>query len=384
MTSGGSLGSLRAANRAALLRALESAGSVSRADLMRATGLSRTAVSSLVAELLGEQVVIEREERGTPLRGLRGRPPVLLELASNRGAALAIDVGHSHIRLALARLDASILGEEQFAFTVDDRPGETLDRLADQALSLLDNHNVGLDEIRGVGLGIPGPVDREGRMTSSILPHWRGLQPSAELERRTGFQAQVENDAHMGTLGELAFGAAHGVSNAIYVKAATGLGAGIIVDGNLVRGATGIAGELGHVQVDSAGQICRCGSRGCLETLVSGPQLVQLLQPTHDRTLTLELMLALAEDGDMGANRVLSDAGRSIGRVLADLCNVLNPERIVIGGTMGASTTLIGGIREAVDRHAQPSASAAVTVVGSQLGERAEVMGALALALART
>lgn len=384
MTSGGSLGSLRAANRAALLRAIESAGSVSRADLMRATGLSRTAVSSLVSELLDESLVVEREERGTPHRGLRGRPPVLLELASDRGAVLAIDVGHSHIRLALARLDASILDEQQLGFAVDDRPDETLDRLADRALSLLDNHNVGIDEIRGVGLGIPGPVDREGRMTSSILPHWRGLQPVAELERRTGLVAKVENDAHMGALGELAFGAARGVGNAIYVKAATGVGAGIIADGGLIRGATGIAGELGHVQVDEAGKICRCGSRGCLETFVSGPQLVQLLQPTHDRKLTVELMLALAEDGDMGANRLLADAGRGIGRVLADLCNVLNPERIVIGGTLGASTTLIGGIREAVDRHAQPSASAAVTVVGGELGERAEVMGALALALART
>ncbi|WP_109510394.1 ROK family protein [Nocardioides speluncae] len=384
MTTGGSLGSLRAANRAALLRAIESAGSLSRADLMRATGLSRTAVSSLVGELLSDRLVVEREERGTPHRGVRGRPPVLLELASNRGAVLAIDVGHSHMRLALARLDASILDELQLGFAVDDQPAETLDRLADQALGLLDNHNVGADEVRGVGLGIPGPVDRDGRMTSSILPHWRGLQPGAELERRTGLAAHVENDAHMGALGELAFGAAHGVSNAIYVKAATGLGAGIIADGSLIRGATGIAGELGHVQVDPAGKVCRCGSRGCLETFVSGPQLVQLLQPTHDRELTVELMLALAEGGDMGADRLLADAGRSIGRVLADLCNVLNPERIVIGGTLGASTTLITGVREAVDRHAQPSASAAVTVVGSQLGERAEVMGALALALART
>ncbi len=381
MAHGGSLGGLRAANLALVVSILEQAGSLSRADLMRRTGLSRSTVSSLVVQLLDEGVVVERLDRGTPYKGGSGRPPILIELATLTGVVAGIDVGHRHVRVALARPDSTIVLERSVVLDVDDSPHESMDRVASLLDELLEESGHRRDDVRGVGLGIPGPVDREGRMTSGILPTWRGLRPADELADRTGLIARVHNDAHLGARGELAYGVARGHRDLIYVKASTGIGGGLIVDGRLVTGSTGIAGELGHVQVDVNGVMCRCGSRGCLETEVSGPKLVSLLQPAYDEQLTVPRVLELAETGDAGATRALNDFGRRIGRVLATIANLLNPGLVVVGGAFGGAPALQAGIRDALDRYAQPSTAAAIAVVGGALGERAEVMGAVAVAL---
>ncbi len=185
----------------------------------------------------------------------------------------------------------------------------------------------------------------------------------------------------MGARGELAYGAAASVEHAIYVKVSGGVGAGLIIGGRLHRGATGIAGELGHVRLQEDGPVCRCASRGCLETLISAPKLVSLLQPAYDEPLSPFRVLELAESGDVGVNRVLDDAGRTIGRALADLCNSLNPSTIVVGGALGAAQALHRGIRDSLDRYAQPNTASAVHICAGQLGQRAEVMGAIATAI---
>ncbi|GAA1154288.1 ROK family transcriptional regulator [Ornithinicoccus hortensis] len=382
-SDGGALGRLRATNRELLVGLVEGAGRLSRSELTRRSGLSRSTVSGLVKELLADEVLVEHEDRGTAHGGGSGRPPILLGLRESPGVVVGIDVGHRHVRIGLAGLDGTVRDEERFDMDVDETPDDTLDRLEEVYRGLLDAAGASGADVRAVALGLPGPVDLEGRMTSSILPRWRGHTPAVELEPRLGIRPTVDNDAHMGTAGEVTFGAARGVADLIYVKAATGLGAGIVVDGRLVRGGTGIAGEIGHVQVDESGRVCRCGSRGCLETEVGARRLVETLQTAHHERLTVDSVLALETEGDAGVARVLGDAGRAIGRVLADLCNVLNPQRIVVGGSLGASTALLGGIREAVDRYAQPNAADAVSVVPGELGERAELMGALATALAQ-
>ncbi|WP_121254747.1 ROK family transcriptional regulator [Nocardioides ferulae] len=364
-----------------LLHVLGTEGALSRSDLVRRTGLSRSTITTLVAQLLTEQVLVERQDRGTPLNGRGGRPPILLELAEPAGVVLGLDLGHRHIRAGLARLDGTMLAERLLALDVDASPAASLDRVAGLVEALLDESGHDRADVRAVGMGIPGPVDRTGTMTSGILPRWRGTRPGEALTARTGLVARVDNDAHMGARGELAYGAARGRRDVIYVKTSTGIGCGIIIDGKLVGGATGIAGELGHVQVDEHGIICRCGSRGCLETEVSGPKLVELLQPAYDEPLTIPRVIALAEDGDAGANRALGDVGRRIGRVLADMCNLLNPELVVTGGAIGASPAFLAGVRDAIDRHAQPTAAAAVEVAPGALGEDAELRGAISVAL---
>jgi predicted NBD/HSP70 family sugar kinase len=195
----------------------------------------------------------------------------------------------------------------------------------------------------------------------------------------------LDNDANLGALGELSYGAGTGMQNLVYVKASTGIGTGLILDGRLYRGDTGKAGELGHVQVFTDGAICRCGSRGCLETRVSIPHILAILQPVHRQPLTIEDVIRLASAGDVSVRRVVTDAGRVIGRALADLCNVLNPGAVIVGGELSAAgESLTQGIREAIDRHTQPVIGEAVSVRTGALQGRAEVLGAIALAVQRT
>ncbi len=372
-------------NRKAVLDLLARSGPLSRADVTRATGLSRTTVTSLVRELLGEGVVAESALRGQPLNGGSGRPPTLLSLPGAPGALVGVDIGHRHVRVVVAALSASVLAEQSVVLDVDHAATMVLDKVGEMVSEALAEADVKIDQVVGFGMGVPGPVDpRTGMITSAILPGWVGLAPADELSSRLGVPVRIDNDANIGALGELTYGAAKGLLDVIYVKAAGGLGAGLVLGGQLHRGATGIAGEIGHVRLHEAGPVCRCGNRGCLETQVSAPKLVEVLQPAHDEELTVERMLELGRAGDSGVNRVLDDAGRSIGRVLADLSNHINPAAIVVGGTMGTSTALLNGIRDSVDRYAQPDIAASVRITPGALGERAEVMGALALAMDAT
>lgn len=378
----GSLERLRLSNRRAVLNVLGSTGALSRADIARATGLSRTTVSSLVHEMLATGLVAEAHGRGRPHKGGSGRPSTLLTLTAPPGLAVGVDLGHRHIRVAVADQTSTVLAEREAQFDVDHDGRTALDTAARMLREVLDDAGVATGRVMGVGLCIPGPIHRQtGKITSSILPGWRGLRPGPELEERIGMPVIVDNDANVGALGELNYGAAQGLTDVIYLKVAAGVGAGLILGGRLHRGTTGIAGEIGHVQLREDGPVCRCGNRGCLETQVSAARLLRLLQPAHEQELTLETVLDLDSHGDAGVNRVLNDAGRVIGRALADLCNNLNPAAIIVGGSMGESAALLRGTRDSVGRYAQPQTAEAVRVSPGSLGRRAEVMGALAMAI---
>jgi predicted NBD/HSP70 family sugar kinase len=203
-----------------------------------------------------------------------------------------------------------------------------------------------------------------------------------ELERRLGLPVTVENDANLGALGEALFGAGRDAGELVYLKISSGIGAGIVVGGRIHHGAGGTAGEIGHVLVDEGGLVCRCGNRGCLETVAATPRLIEQLRRTHGSGLTAADMIEQAAQGDPGCRRVIADAGAHIGRAVATLCNLLNPARIVVGGDLSAAADLLlEPLRAAVRRYALPSAADDVDVVAGVLGEQAEVRGALALAI---
>jgi predicted NBD/HSP70 family sugar kinase len=384
MPSSGALERLRAGNQRAVLGLLAGEGPMSRADLVRASGLSRTTVSSLVAELIRAGQVTETDDRARPHKGGSGRPPVLVRLSAPSGGVAGVDVGHGHVRVAVADRAGAVLAEDLALVDVDTHGTEVLDRTARMVRTLAAQGGLRLDELQAVGMCVPAPLDRRSsRIRTGIMPGWQGLLPGEELERRLGVPVHADNDANLGALAELHHGIARGRHDVVYLKVASGVGAGIVLGGRLHRGASGIAGEIGHVQVGEDGHVCRCGNRGCLETMVSAARLLELLRPAYDAPLTIEQVLALDVEGDAGVRRVLTDAGRTIGRAVADLANSLNPELVVVGGTLGGSPTLVDGLRDSIDRYAQPDTVAALEVVPGALGVRSAVVGAVALAIAR-
>jgi predicted NBD/HSP70 family sugar kinase len=217
--------------------------------------------------------------------------------------------------------------------------------------------------------------------SSAILPGWTDVRIAEVMSERLALPVHVDNDANLGALAELHWGAGHGASTFVYLKMATGIGAGLVIGGRLFHGAGGTAGEIGHTTVDEAGPICRCGNRGCLEMVASAPALAELLRPTRGE-VTGERVVELALEGDPGCRRAIADAGSYAGQAVANLCNLFNPERIVVGGSLGAAgEVLLGPLREAVRRRVIPSAVEDVEIVPGVLGDRAELLGAVALVL---
>jgi predicted NBD/HSP70 family sugar kinase/biotin operon repressor len=380
------MGSLRERNRLLVVDALRRGGLASRSDLARLTGLSRTTVGSLVAGLQEQGLVVEQAVDGERQAG-PGRPPVLLRLDPAAGVAVGIYFDHDEVRVALADLSSTVLGEDRSEIDVDHSASDSID-LAVRMVSGI-QRKVGVDssQIVGAGVGLPGPIDRRtGRIGSAIiLPGWAGLQTQRQLAERLELHVEVDNDANLGALAEASFGAGRGLRHILYVTLGPGIGAGLVLDGRVHRGADGLAGEIGHVQVRPDGEVCRCGNRGCLETIAGEGALTALLRPRLGRDVTVCDLLELVAAGDVGATRLVNDAGRAVGRVLADLCNAVNPEAIIVGGELSeVGEPLLGGIRESVDRHALPAAAAGVRTLLGELGDRAVVVGALALVIANT
>ncbi|HZC74029.1 MAG TPA: ROK family protein [Jatrophihabitans sp.] len=375
----------RRRTRDPVLAAVARTGATTRAELSRLTGLSRSAVGECVAALLAEGVLIEGPIDGAAVG--RGRRAATLRLRVAAGIVLGIDLGHAHVSAAVAARDGEVVAERTATLDVDRRPARALDLAAQLAAEVLDDGGHAPLDVSAVAAGLPGPLDvREHTVRApTILTEWVGIDPAAELGARLGRPVLVGNDADMGAVGEQRFGAARGLDNFLYIKASHGIGAGIVIGGEIYRGATGIAGEIGHTQVIGANDLCRCGSRGCLETLVSvgivRRQLVHVLSKSTAPLSEADIPPLPELAGNSAAARVIADAGRTVGRVVADLVTCLNPAAIVMGGELGAAgAPFIDGVRESVDRHAQPASAHAVQVISGRLGARAELRGTIATA----
>jgi predicted NBD/HSP70 family sugar kinase/biotin operon repressor len=374
--------SLRESNRLRVVQALQILGVTSRADVARRTGLSRSTVSTIVSALQAEGVVVDRQADSRTAAG-GGRPPALIALNPGAGLAIGIDFGKRHLAVALADLSHELLAEEWRDMS-DDYDAETgIERAAELVERVLDAAGADPGQVLGVGMGLPGPVHRSGVVGSSaILPGWAGTHAAERMGERVGIRVWLGNDANLGALAEATWGAGRVADGLVYLKLATGIGAGIVIGGRLFEGAGGTAGEIGHTSLDETGDICRCGSRGCLETYASGTAIASLLSRSLAEELPLDDVLARAIEGDPGCRRALADAGRHIGAAVADLCNLINPERIVVGGSMAvAGDVLLDPLREAVGLRAIPSAAEDVEIVLGELGGRAELLGAVALVL---
>jgi predicted NBD/HSP70 family sugar kinase/biotin operon repressor len=374
--------SLRESNRLRVIQALQILGVTSRADVARRTGLSRSTVSTIVAALQAEGIVVDRDADGRAAAG-GGRPPAPIALYPAAGLAIGVDFGKRHLAVALADLSHELLAEEWREMPDDYEAATGMGQAAELVELVLDSAGAARERVLGVGMGLPGPVHRSGVVGSSaILPGWAGTHAAERMSDLLGMDVWLRNDANLGALAEATWGAGRGASAVVYLKLATGIGAGIVIDGRMFGGAGGTAGEIGHTSIQETGDICRCGSRGCLETYASCAAIAGLLSRSLGEPLGPDDVMQRAVDGDPGCRRALADAGRHIGAAVADLCNLINPERIIVGGSMAvAGDVLLDPLREAVGLRAIPSAAEDVEIVPGELGERAELLGAVALVL---
>lgn len=376
----GSQSSLHRANLERVVRAVRMAGSLTQAEIARTTGLSAATVSNIVRELKEAGTV---EVTPTSSGGRRARA---VSLSADAGLVVGVDFGHSHLRVAIGNLAHKVLSEDAEPIDVDASSAEGLDRAEAMVRRLVETASAGSGRAKviGVGLGVPGPIDIGTGVLGStaILPGWAGTNPRDDLAARLGVPVYVDNDANLGALGEQVWGAGHGAEDLAYIKVASGVGAGLVISGQVYRGPGGTAGEIGHITLDESGPVCRCGNRGCLETFTAARYVLPLLTPTHGAGLTMERMVRLAQEGDPGCRRVIADVGRHIGSGVASLCNLLNPSRVVLGGDLAeAGDLVLDPVRDSVARYAIPSAARQLTVLPGELGSRAEVLGALALVL---
>jgi len=378
----GTLAWLRDRNRDRVLSVLREHGRISQAGIARATGLSRTTVHTLVGELKDAHIVREVDSAVPGRRG--GRPAVHLVLENQSRAVVGIDFGHSHVRVAVADLDHSILAERRRDLDVRHDANDALETAARMASEAIAEAGIDPTSVIGAGIGIPGPVDQARGIAGSatILPGWVGLPIAKRMEERLGIPVEIENDANLGALAELSSGAGRGCSSFAYIKAATGIGAGLVIDGRLLHGASGTAGEIGHLILHEAGALCYCGNRGCLETVAAGPAIVALVAQGSDERLTLAGVIDRAIAGDVRCQRAISDAGTAIGVAVAGLCNLINPERVIVGGQLSrAGELLLGPLRVSIRRHTVQAAAENLDVVQATFVDRAELLGALDLAL---
>ena len=376
---------LREEGRLRVLQVLLASTTTSRPELVRLTGLSRATVSVLVADLIAAGLVLEENGAAEAENRSMGRPA--LPLALNRSVAYAIgaDIGHAHVRVALCDLHGAPLWETVEAKEVDRAPHETLDLAATLVQRALSRNNVSPERVLGLGVGIAAPVDADGALSAEgIMPGWTGIRPGPELERRTGLATDLTNDANAGALAEHMYGAGRDSEDMVYIRLSAGIGAGVIAAGRLQLGAGGLAGEIGHLPAVQDGLVCRCGNRGCLETIASPVAVARLLQESWGEPVEPTSLPTLLAAGTPGMTRVIEDTGEAVGRALACLVTLMNPRLIVVGGDLAAiGEPLFAPIRRGIARYALPSAAGQLTVVPGLLGSSAEVRGAAARVLGR-
>jgi predicted NBD/HSP70 family sugar kinase len=325
------------------------------------------------------------EERHASASG--GRPGVLLALSRGAGVVVAADFGHRRLRVAVFDLAHTVLADAVHDVDIDAPADRAMDTAMEAIHTTLRRAGADMGEVVGVGMGLPGPISRDSGTlgSSTILPAWVGLPVAAAMAERLGVPVFADNDANLGALAEVTFGAGRGFSEVAYLKVSSGIGAGLYMDGRIYRGGNGTAGEIGHVILDEDGLVCRCGNRGCLETLAGEQGIVDALRRSHGPDLDLAKVLELAKHGDLGCARMIADAGAAVGRAAASLCNLFNPQCVIVGGSLSAAGDLLmDPLRASIERYAIPSAARDVQIVPGELGARTETLGALALVIAES
>ncbi|KUO22236.1 ROK family protein [Streptomyces dysideae] len=367
-----------------LLELVRSGHATTRGALQQATGLSRATVGQRLDRLFRAGWL--REGAGGPVDSpLGGRPSITLEFDDAHAVVLAADLDTRHARAAVLSLTGEILAEHSGTLVIEDGPDAVLGELGRWFGELLEKAGHRADEVCGIGIAVPGPVDSEtGRVVQPpIMPDWDGYDIRGRLARafteHTGaaqVPVLVDNDANLMAYGEQRT-AYPDCSAFVLVKVSTGIGAGVVVDGSVFRGVDGGAGDIGHIRV-GADALCRCGSYGCLAAVASGGAVARRLAETGVPAASGSDVRDLLASGHPGAAALAREAGRQVGDVLATVVTLLNPGVLMIAGDL-AGTPFLTGVRELLYQRALPRSTAHLDVVTSRLGERAGLVGAGAM-----
>jgi predicted NBD/HSP70 family sugar kinase len=347
-----------------------------RPELGRLTGLSRTAVTQRVIALRELGLVIDND----PDRSTGGRPPGQLIFNADAGVVLAADFEVDRCHLAVSNLDGTTLGELQADIDIGLGPNLVVDWMVERLVELLGNVERCISDVRGIGIGLPGPVEfKAGRVVSPpIMPGWDGVSIPELVWETFAVPVQVDNDVNIMAVGEYATYWRDLVDDLLFVKVSAGIGCGIIVGGRLHRGAQGAAGDVGHIPVDGYPDvICRCGNSSCVEAVASGTAIAARLREAGYDCPDTRAVADLVQAGSADASRLVRDAGRLVGTVIAHLVNSFNPAVIVLGGEIAhAHAHLLAGIREVVYQRSPALATRNLELVVSRLAERAGMIGA--------
>jgi predicted NBD/HSP70 family sugar kinase len=358
-----------------VLRLIRDGEAVTRAALARRTGLARSTVAQRVDALLAHQLVYEAG--GEASTG--GRPATVLAFNHRAGVVLVADLGATHSRLAISDLSGRPLAEIAFDMDIADGPERVLSTICEHFEALLEEAGRHGGEVRGIGVGVPGPVDfPAGRpVNPPIMPGWDGFSIPGWFAGRYDVPVLVDNDVNIMALGEH-WSHWRDLDHLLYVKVGTGIGSGLVSGRAIHRGADGAAGDIGHIRVsDHDDAVCRCGNLGCLEAVAGGRALALALSADGIDASGSREVVELVRAGRPEAILKVREAGRVLGDVLAGCVNFFNPGAIVVGGDIAeAQDHLLAGIREVVFQRSLPLATRDLTIANSRLGDRAGVVGA--------
>lgn len=373
-----------------ILRLIWRERTISRAEIARQADLARSTVSEIVGSLLPTGLVTEVGPG--PSNG--GRCPILLQFRDESRSILGVEIGATHVAAALTDLRGRVLTWKEQSHPVREDPEGT----RALAMSLCDEclgtgRRRGSRRLIGIGVAVPSPVDPRypERLSEVVLPKWRGRSGLEGLRERYRVPLFVDNDANLGALAEHSWGAGRGVDDLAYIKVGTGVGSGHVIGGVIYRGATGVAGEIGHMAIDPQGDPCICGLRGCLATLIGTAALearaAVLLREYRESVLvgtipTISSIEDAALAGDPLALRVTTEAAEHLGIALAGLLNLMNPAMVILGGGLARlGELLLTPLRETVQRRTLMSSVAAAEIRTSELGPRAVAVGASTMVL---
>lgn len=362
-------------NTAIVLEAILRDAPLSRARISETTGLNKATVSSLVQDLIDSKLVVET---GTGASS-GGRKPVMLEFVATAGYAIGIDLGVDDVRGVLTDLRGNVVLERRAPLPSFD-PDRVFGELRPFIQQLMDEAPASPFGIVGIGVGVPGLVDRQGSVLFAPNMDWRDVPLREALSRTFNLPVMIDNEANAGALGEQKFGSGRGVSNIVYISVGIGIGTGLILRRSLYKGASGFSGELGHMTIEAGGKLCRCGNRGCWELYAS--ELALREAESGKGRADLDSALAAAEAGDAETRALFARIGEYIGIGIANIVNVFNPNAVVIGNRMSrARPWLEEAVRRTVEERALGFHLHNVNLLYAELGDRSAVMGAAEMAI---